>query len=82
MFEISFFDLLKLIALVIFALWAYITIKIYRERQRFSHIPGPKTDGILGFYIGNLTEVAGLEKQGKLLADKYVEWLKLNKNLV
>lgn len=75
MFEINIFAILKLIGLVLLFLWAYITLKIYRERQRFKHIPGPSTHGILGFYIGNLAELAQLEKHGKLLADKYVEWL-------
>lgn len=74
MFEINLLEIFKLVCLVLFFLWAYITIKIYRERQRFSHIPGPKTQGILGFYIGNLAELTKVEQKGKLLADKYVEW--------
>lgn len=47
----------------------YKTIKIYLIRKKFRHLPGPPTNGILGFYLGNLNLAVKIMKEGKVFAD-------------
>jgi hypothetical protein len=48
--------------------------KIYLIRRKYRHIPGPKTNGIIGFFFGNTTEAIKLKKEGKVFADFLNEW--------
>nr|ATW72318.1 cytochrome p450 CYP3049B5 [Brachionus calyciflorus] len=53
----------------------YITVKIYFLRRKYRHIPGPKTKGIIGFYLGNIPELKSLISH-KMAPDIFVEWTK------
>jgi hypothetical protein len=53
----------------------YKTYRIYQLRERYEHIPGPPSDGLLGFYFGNLESVVKAMKTGKILADLIHEWV-------
>nr|QEV83800.1 cytochrome P450 [Brachionus rotundiformis] len=57
------------------AFFGYKTLKIYLLRQKYRHIPGPKTKGLLGFYLGNVIEIKNLPKN-KIFPDLVVEWIK------
>ena len=52
----------------------YKTFRIYLNRKKFKHIPGPPTKGILGFYLGNLDEIVRTMKSGRILADLTNDW--------
>jgi len=45
-------------------------------RKKYSHIPGPPTKGIIGFYLGNLQRIRQvMNSDGKILADLLNEWV-------
>nr|QVK45600.1 cytochrome P450 [Brachionus paranguensis] len=66
----EFFKLLLCVPLIFIA---YKTYSIYAIRKKYSHIPGPKTKGILGFYLGNLSEALRYIRGGRLLADMMLD---------
>nr|QEV83798.1 cytochrome P450 [Brachionus rotundiformis] len=66
-------EFLKLILFIPAIFFAYKTYKIYAIRKKYSHIPGPKTKGVIGFYLGNLSEALKYIKGGKLLADMMLD---------
>ena len=53
---------------------AYKTRQIYLKRQKYQHIPGPPTKGLLGFFTGNLVEFTQAMSNGKLVDDVFFEW--------
>ena len=55
-------------------LFLYKSVKIFKLRQTYKHIPGPPTNGIFGFYFGNLDLIIKNTNDGKILADLVVEW--------
>lgn len=64
--------------------FTYYTAKIYILRQKYKNIPGPKSDGLLGFYLGNYFELLR-HKRGKngLHNDLFLEWyLKHSKTIL
>jgi hypothetical protein len=63
-------------------LFSYGTIKMYLLRSRYRHIPGPPTKGILGFYLGNVFEIAKAYQDNKLLNDFILEELFSNLNII
>lgn len=78
----EFFKFLIFIPIIFIALKTY---KIYIIRKKYSHIPGPKTNGIIGFYLGNLSEALRYIKGGKLLADMMLDmyiFLIIKNNLI
>jgi hypothetical protein len=42
-------------------------------RRKYEHIPGPKTSGLLGFYLGNLVDIKKIPKD-KLYHDLLLDW--------
>lgn len=63
-----------LIGGTITAIWAYYTISMYLLRRKYRHIPGPKSSGILGFYLGNFSEAKKTMLKGKIFEDQVLEW--------
>nr|UOU03255.1 cytochrome P450 3049B1-3 [Brachionus rubens] len=61
--------------------FAYKTIQIYLLRRRYRHIPGPETKGILGFYLGNSSDVVDSRKNG-MYPDLVVEWIREYGNVI
>ena len=59
-----------------FAYFFYKTYSIYLVRKKYRDIPGPPTNGILGFYFGNFLEVRAAAKSGRLVLDLVNEWFK------
>ncbi|RNA07005.1 cholesterol 24-hydroxylase-like [Brachionus plicatilis] len=57
-----------------FAFFGYKTLKIYLLRRKYKHIPGPKTKGILGFYLGNVLDIKNLPKN-KIFPDLVADWV-------
>jgi len=43
-------------------------------RRKFQHIPGPKTNGFLGFYLGNVREIVQVIRRNQILPDLLTEW--------
>ena len=58
----------------LFAYFIYITQHIYWQRKKYSHIPGPPADGILGFYFGNTYKVYSTVKNTSLFCELWKEW--------
>jgi hypothetical protein len=56
------------------SIFAYWTLRIYLNRRKFRHIPGPPTKGILGFYFGNMTEVLAGLRNDELFNDIVLKW--------
>jgi hypothetical protein len=54
---------------------AYKTLQIYLKRRKYCHIPGPPTDGILGFYFGNVLNMPKYLENGKIFNQFLLEWL-------
>ena len=52
----------------------YKTGKIYLVRRKFRHIPGPGTNGIIGYFFGNTSDILKLKKEGKVFVDFLTEW--------
>nr|QUF59383.1 cytochrome p450 CYP3049B1 [Brachionus angularis] len=69
--------ILILIALILLSLWLYLTIKIIYLRRKYKHIPGPTAQGILGFYLGIVKEIEILEGNGKIIEEKFLEWVNI-----
>lgn len=67
------FKLLLGLALALLAIVVYKTVKIYLIRRKYRHLPGPLTNGLLGFYLGNLDLAAKIMKEGKVFADLMLE---------
>lgn len=67
------FKLLLGLALALLAIVVYKTVKIYLIRRKYRHLPGPPTNGLLGFYLGNLDLAAKIMKEGKVFADLMLE---------
>lgn len=65
----------KLLVGFLSILFAYKTINLYILRQKYSHIPGPRTNGIIGFYLGNIPELQKLVKK-KMVPDILADWVK------
>ena len=63
------------LATVLISFITFFTLKIYEIRKRYSHIPGPPTKGILGFYLGNAIELVQNEKKKRVAADLVLDWL-------
>ena len=55
----------------------YFTLKIHFLRKKYSHIPGPVANGIIGFYLGNLLEI----KKANIGVEKFSEWFYIFKIL-
>ena len=45
MFNVSLFDVFGIIGLVFLALCTNVALTIHKDRKRYKHIPGPKTEG-------------------------------------
>ena len=65
--------LLSLIAGFGLTFVGYKTLKIYLLRRKYRHIPGPKTHGLLGFFLGNVPDIANLPKD-KIFHDLIIDW--------
>ena len=59
---------------LVLMVFVYFTVKIYLMRKRYQHIPGPKTKGVLGFYMGNLDEVWVMLRNERILAELIGKW--------
>ena len=70
------------LATAVVGLFSYGTIKMYLLRSRYRHIPGPPTKGILGFYLGNVFEIAKAYQDNKLLNDFILEELFSSLNII
>ena len=53
---------------------AYSTLKIYMARRRHAHIPGPPTQGLLGFYFGHTFEIVRAKDNQICFLDICDEW--------
>lgn len=49
-------------------------IRFYYKRLRYSQIPGPKTVGVQGFFLGNLKEILTKVSTGKTYPEYLFEW--------
>ena len=54
--------------------FSYYTLKIYLLRQKYKHIPGPPSNGILGFYFGNLFEIKEGRNNDRILFETISRW--------
>lgn len=50
------------------------SLKIYYKRLKTSHIPGPRTSGIHGFYLGNLKQIIKEVENGSTYTNFILEW--------
>lgn len=73
--KLPYSEILKLSICASLILLVYKTIKLYLLRQKYSHIPGPKTNGLLGFYLANIPELKELVKL-KMVPDILTDWVK------
>ena len=73
MIEINYKLFLAGISTILVGYFTYYTLKIYFLRQKYKHIPGPPSNGILGFYFGNILEIK--RSSNKLLMNQVAEWL-------
>ena len=58
----------------VFTYFLYKTLNIYLKRRRYRHIPGPQSNGILGFYLGNYIEWKKAENNGMMPLDLMDQW--------
>nr|UOU03248.1 cytochrome P450 3049E2-2 [Brachionus rubens] len=68
---------IKTISAVLVGLIAYKTFKIYLMRRKYKHIPGPKTKGILEFFIGQYITINKYTSQNKVIGQLQQEWAKI-----
>lgn len=54
---------------------SYYTVKMYQIRKRYSHIPGPPANGLIGFFFGNALELVENDKKKRVAADLVLDWL-------
>lgn len=65
---------MSVISTCIVIFFVQLTVKTYLMRQRYKHIPGPQTKGVLEFYIGNFHDIYIKIKRGGTIFDQYVDW--------
>lgn len=65
----------KLIAILGSSYLVYKTLRIYLNRRKYRHLPGPPTNGILGFYFGNVIDMPKYLENGKIFNQFLLEWL-------
>ena len=58
----------------VLAYFFYISYDIYVKRKKYRHIPGPPANGLVGFYLGNLREIATSIGNGVMYSDLINEW--------
>ena len=51
-----------------------LTYQIYTMRKKFAHIPGPATHGVLGFYLGNVSDLVNSAMEGVVLPELTLRW--------
>ena len=56
----------------------YKTFDIYTKRRKYKHIPGPPTNGLIGFYTGHYREINSALKNGNTYLDLFNEWFEEN----
>jgi len=78
MIELNYKILIQSSLTAILGLFSYYTLKIYLQRRKYKHLPGPPANGILGFYLGNTIELLNKQRQGVELVDILTEWLLIN----
>ena len=66
--------LLPGLASAITGVFTYYTLKIYFIRRRYRHIPGPPTNGILGFYFGHGYELKKNLEKKRVNPDLFLDW--------
>ena len=54
--------------------FSYYTYTIYRLRKKYQHLPGPPTNGILGFYFGNIFDLVKAEKELIMRNELILQW--------
>nr|UOU03251.1 cytochrome P450 3049D1 [Brachionus rubens] len=54
----------------------FLTLRVYFNKLKYKHIPGPRTRGFLEFFWGNLNEINQALKRGKIVPEQYIEWSK------
>jgi hypothetical protein len=60
---------------ILIGLITYLTSNIYFQRKKFHHIPGPESNGILGFYFGNLKSIlVETRLKKRLINDVILDW--------
>lgn len=74
MFQVNSENLMKIFCYSFVTFWTAFTINILYVRRKFQHIPGPKANGLLGFYMGNFMEIVRIIKSGKIFPDKLADW--------
>nr|QVK45597.1 cytochrome P450 [Brachionus paranguensis] len=62
------------ITLVCSVAFAFYSVRIYLRRRKYKHIPGPKPNGILEFFLGNISEIRRNIRRGKIVPEQYLEW--------
>ena len=75
MFDWNWKLLLCCLSSFLSVLFAHFTIKMITLRKKYSHIPGPPTKGILGFYTGNLIELlVETRAKKKIMNEVFLRW--------
>jgi hypothetical protein len=70
MFEFDLQSFFLACFIIIICNFVYYTLKICYIRNKYAHIPGPPTNGILEFYMGNVFQ----KKESRFLAQKCSKW--------
>nr|QVK45596.1 cytochrome P450 [Brachionus paranguensis] len=76
LFEYCFTPYLALAASFLLFIFGYFVLKQHLYRQKYSHIPGPPTKGIIEFLFGNFNSIVKCLADGNILPDLYVQWSK------
>ena len=80
MFELNYKVAGAGLATLLVGFFTYFTVKIYILRLKYKHIPGPSSDGLLGFYFGNFPEfLRHKRRKNGLHNDLFLEWYQISK---
>ena len=75
MFEIDFKLIISSLVTILMMFSTYFTVQIYILRQKYQHIPGPPSNGILGFYLGNLIELMiDTRYKKRIMNETFLRW--------
>ena len=62
-------------ATALIGVFTYFTVSVFLLRRKYAHIPGPPANGIMGFYFGNLFDLAhNLKVKKQVTSDLTLEW--------
>lgn len=61
---------------ILFSALSYYTVKVYFLRRKYSHLPGPRSKGLIDFYFGQYFTITR-HMSNNILQELHLEWFRI-----